>query len=137
GARRRLPGADWSGVFHSERNTATSCRGPVAERETTVFSRTGRSCGRRREPGPTTRGHPVATGCADVARARWILISPMWRLVSNPRNRLAKTRTLIYILLEACRTKFGRSEHSLPDSSTVEQPAVNRFVVGSNPTRGA
>src|SRR5579875_216560 len=26
---------------------------------------------------------------------------------------------------------------SFPDSSTVEQPAVNRFVVGSNPTRGA
>src|SRR5262245_34617391 len=27
--------------------------------------------------------------------------------------------------------------YPFPDSSTVEQPAVNRRVVGSNPTRGA
>lgn len=28
-------------------------------------------------------------------------------------------------------------EATFLDSSTVEQPAVNRWVVGSNPTRGA
>ncbi len=33
---------------------------------------------------------------------------------------------------------FGRMRRVLfPDSSVVEQPAVNRRVVGSNPTRGA
>ena len=38
----------------------------------------------------------------------------------------------------ADKTKGGILDAKyFPDSSAVEQPAVNRWVVGSNPTRGA
>src|SRR5262245_21206483 len=35
------------------------------------------------------------------------------------------------------RVGFGARGTRFPDSAMVEQPAVNRFVVGSSPTRGA
>src|SRR5439155_10451534 len=45
-----------------------------------------------------------------------------------------------YPLQNGSDRKIFRGENflfSFPDSSMVEQPAVNRFVVGSSPTRGA
>ena len=48
---------------------------------------------------------------------------------------LAKERIVPYNTKEGC--DFFGLQTTFPDSSMVEQPAVNRFVVGSSPTRGA
>jgi hypothetical protein len=56
------------------------------------------------------------------------------------RTNLANRLALFYKghnRLACALTKRGSAVGVFPDSSTVEQPAVNRFVVGSSPTRGA
>ena len=43
----------------------------------------------------------------------------------------------LQILIYRFDSGFGLQRFLFRDSSAVEQPAVNRLVVGSNPTRGA